>query len=93
MQQAEEFEKTIGKVRFVLFFECSEAVMEARLLKRAETSGRSDDNIETIKKRFKTFVQQSLPVADYFEKDGRLVRISAEQMPDEVYQQARTHFA
>ena len=36
---------------FVLFFDCPEAVMEARLLARQE--GRTDDNIETIRKRFK----------------------------------------
>ena len=35
---------------FVLYFDCPEAVMEARLLGRKE--GRTDDNIETIKKRF-----------------------------------------
>jgi len=29
--------------------------MEQRLLKRGETSGRSDDNPEAIKKRFETF--------------------------------------
>ena len=36
---------------FVLFFNCPEAVMEKRLLGRQE--GRTDDNIETIRKRFK----------------------------------------
>lgn len=36
---------------FVLFFDCPEAVMEKRLLGRQE--GRTDDNIETIRKRFK----------------------------------------
>ena len=34
----------------MLYFDCPEAVMEARLLGRKE--GRTDDNIETIKKRF-----------------------------------------
>jgi hypothetical protein len=34
----------------VLYFDCPETVMEARLLGRNE--GRTDDNIETIKKRF-----------------------------------------
>ena len=38
---------------FVLFYDCSEAVMEQRLLGRNE--GRTDDNAETIKKRFHTF--------------------------------------
>lgn len=35
----------------VLFFDCPEEVMERRLLGRNE--GRTDDNIETIRKRFK----------------------------------------
>lgn len=30
-------------------------VMKERLLKRAQTSGRADDNEETITKRFKTY--------------------------------------
>ena len=46
----------------VLFFECSDEEMEKRLLKRGETSGRADDNADTIRKRFHTFVTQSLPV-------------------------------
>ncbi len=36
---------------FVLFFSCPEEVMERRLLGRNE--GRTDDNIETIRKRFR----------------------------------------
>eukprot|EP00983_Pelagomonas_calceolata_P063100 1147586-Pelagomonas_calceolata.AAC.1 len=41
--------------------------MEKRLLKRGETSGRSDDNAEAIRKRFKTFVEESLPVKGHYE--------------------------
>lgn len=36
---------------FIMFFDCPEDVMTQRLLGRNQ--GRSDDNIETIKKRFK----------------------------------------
>ena len=36
---------------FILFFDCPEEVMEKRLLGRGQ--GRTDDNVETIKKRFK----------------------------------------
>lgn len=39
-------------VHFVLFFDCPEDVMEARLIERGKTSGRADDNIESIKKRY-----------------------------------------
>ena len=42
-------------VKFLLVFECSLECMEKRLLGRAETSGRSDDNPTAIKKRFITF--------------------------------------
>jgi len=37
----------------VLFYTTTEEVMLKRLLKRGETSGREDDNEESIKKRFR----------------------------------------
>jgi adenylate kinase len=43
----------IGLPKAVLFFDCPEEEMEKRLLKRGETSGRADDNADTIRKRFK----------------------------------------
>jgi UMP-CMP kinase len=36
-----------------IFFNTSEEVMLQRLLVRGKTSGREDDNVETIKKRFR----------------------------------------
>lgn len=39
----------------VIFFTTTEEVMLKRLLERGETSGRDDDNIESIKKRFREF--------------------------------------
>ena len=41
--------------KLVLFFDCPEDVMVERLLERGKTSGRSDDNEDTIRKRFNTF--------------------------------------
>ena len=49
--------------------------MTKRLLGRAETSGRVDDNEETIKKRLKTFNDITTPVVDYFEKQGKLKKV------------------
>jgi adenylate kinase family enzyme len=40
---------------FTYFFNCSESVMESRLLERGKTSGRSDDNAESIRKRYECF--------------------------------------
>ena len=39
----------------VIWFDADEATMTDRILKRAATSGRNDDNIETLKKRFANF--------------------------------------
>ncbi len=47
---------------FVLFFDCPESVMEQRLLSRQE--GRTDDNIETIRKRFKVDCKMSTAIDD-----------------------------
>jgi len=40
-----------AEVQGVLMFDVPEAVMEARLLERGKTSGRSDDNADVIRKR------------------------------------------
>ena len=85
MDQALEFEKTVCRSKFTLFFDCPEETMQERLLNRGKTSGRSDDNLESIKKRFKIFLETSMPVVEYFEKEGKVERILATEGPDEVY--------
>ena len=47
-----------------LFYECGQAELERRLLDRGKTSGRDDDNIESIKKRFVTFTNDTSPVVE-----------------------------
>ncbi|KAI5839829.1 uridylate kinase [Morchella snyderi] len=85
MDQAIKFETEVCPSVFTLFFDCPEEVMLQRLLKRGETSGREDDNIESIKKRFRTFVNTSMPVVDMFEKEGKVVRVDCTQGVEEVY--------
>ncbi|WIA23697.1 hypothetical protein OEZ85_000388 [Tetradesmus obliquus] len=86
LDQAEMFERMVKPAELVLAFDCPEEVMEARLLKRGETSGRSDDNTATIRKRFETFVSQSLPVIAHYEQLGKCHRISAVPPPEEVFE-------
>ena len=85
MDQALEFERTVCPSRFILFFDCPEEVMQERLLNRGKTSGRSDDNLESIKKRFKTFEETSMPVVDYYQKEGKVEKVLATGSPEEVY--------
>ncbi|KAF7547883.1 hypothetical protein G7046_g8865 [Stylonectria norvegica] len=85
LDQAEKFETSVCPAKLVLFFDCPEDVMEARLLERGKTSGRSDDNAESIRKRFRTFIETSMPVVDYFEKDGKVIKVQATTTPDKVF--------
>ncbi|PMD24856.1 putative uridylate kinase [Hyaloscypha hepaticicola] len=89
MDQALKFEETVCPSKFVLFYDCPEEEMQKRLLKRGKTSGRSDDNAESIKKRFKTFVETSMPVVDFFQKQNRVIKIVATKTPDEVYKETK----
>ena len=56
----------VGKCKFILYFHCTNECMTERLLGRAKTSGRVDDNIDTIKLRLKTFENQTLPILDKY---------------------------
>jgi UMP-CMP kinase len=89
MDQALKFEETVCPSKFVLFFDCPEEEMQKRLLERGKTSGRTDDNAESIKKRFKVFVETSMPVVDYFRKKNQVVQIVATKTPDEVYKETK----
>jgi len=72
-------------VKFVLFFDCPEEVMEQRLLKRGQTSGRTDDNIESIKKRFRTFLESTVPVVDTYAAQDKAVKVDGTQDVDTVW--------
>jgi len=93
MANVAAWEKMLGKPEFVLAIDCPEEEMERRLLKRGETSGRSDDNAATIKKRFRTFVEQSTPVINLYESQGLVKRVSALGAPGKVHERVAKHFS
>ncbi|CAB3401078.1 unnamed protein product [Caenorhabditis bovis] len=83
--QGEQFEREIQEAKMVIFFDVAEETLVKRLLHRAQTSGRADDNIDTIRKRLHTFVTATQPVVDYYDKKGKLVKINAEGTVDSIY--------
>ncbi|KAL9604320.1 MAG: hypothetical protein Q9179_001905 [Wetmoreana sp. 5 TL-2023] len=87
MDQALHFESSVCPSKFTLFFDCPESTMQERLLNRGKTSGRADDNAESIKKRFKTFVETSMPVVEHFNREGKVVKVEAVKGPEEVYEE------
>lgn len=75
----------LGIARCVLFFQVGLETLERRLLQRAETSGRADDKIEVIRKRFETFEQTSMPVVAHLQKSMPVYRIAGEGDVEAVF--------
>ena len=72
-------------VPFVLCFDANEDTMIARIIERGKTSGRSDDNEESLKKRFATFKAESVPIIEHFEKLGKIRKVDALHSVEEVF--------
>ncbi|GMR43903.1 hypothetical protein PMAYCL1PPCAC_14098, partial [Pristionchus mayeri] len=89
--QGDQFEAEIMPAKLAVYFEVSEETLVKRLLKRAETSGRADDNMDTIKKRLKTFSEATAPVVAHYEKKGKLARIKAEGAVDAIFAEVCKH--
>lgn len=79
LEQAESLEKFFAannlELTAVLNLEISEEEAKKRILLRGETSGRSDDNPETISERFKTYHEQTKPLIDYYTASGKIKTI------------------
>ena len=69
----------------VLFYDCPEEMMEARLLERGKTSGRTDDNIESIRKRFRTYQNETTPIVAYYEHQQLVHKIDGAREVEEVW--------
>ncbi|XP_007434504.1 adenylate kinase isoenzyme 1 isoform X1 [Python bivittatus] len=91
VKQGVEFEKKITAPSLLLYVDAEKDTMVKRLLKRGETSGRVDDNEETIKKRLETYYKATEPVIAYYEKKGIVSKINAEGSVDDVFKQVCTH--
>ena len=77
----------------MLYFECPYSVLEQRVLGRAKFSGRSDDNVESMKLRFDTFKAETLPLVEYFKSKNKCVEIDTGQGREAVYALVREHLA
>ena len=55
------------------------------MLERGKTSGRSDDNIDTIKKRFATNKKESEPIIPELKKMGPSIQLNGMGTPEEVF--------
>jgi adenylate kinase len=88
--QAEALDKLLDLkktgIAAMLALEVSEEELVKRLLKRGETSGRSDDTNETvIRARITEYHNKTAAVADYYKKFNKVVMIKGEGTVDEIF--------
>jgi adenylate kinase len=57
----------------------------SRLLKRGETSGRSDDNLETITKRLEVYETMTAPVSDFYKNLNKYAAINGMGGVDDIF--------
>ena len=68
-----------------IILQCNEEELVKRLLERGRTSGRIDDNIEVIKKRFKSHVEQSQPIEAKLKEKGPFIEVQGNGKVEEVF--------
>ena len=73
-------------IAFMLFFECPLAAMEKRILGRAKFSGRSDDNIESVRKRFNTYKKETMPIVELYRTKGLCVEVDTSGPKPAIYE-------
>ena len=80
------------EVPFIIFFDADEETMIQRIIERSKESGRNDDNIDVLRKRFDTFLEQTMPIVEMYENKGKCKRINALKSIDEVYEDVKKSF-
>lgn len=89
--QSEELDKLLAErnteINVVLAMDVSEEELIKRLLKRGETSGRSDDvNEKVIKARIAEYHKKTSAVLDHYQKFGKVVHVKGEGTIDQIFE-------
>lgn len=87
--QSEALEKMLKErgqdVSIVVSLEVEEPELIDRLIKRGQQSGRSDDNLETIKSRLDVYKNQTSPLKEHYKTTGKLASIKGVGTVEEIF--------
>lgn len=79
--QLEYFNPDFDKV---IYLEVPDKEVSGRMLQR----GRADDTPEAIEERLRLYHEETEPVLNYYEKQGKLIRVNASQAPGVTAEQS-----
>ncbi|GHV06635.1 adenylate kinase [Bacteroidia bacterium] len=93
IKQAEELKKMLNErktdVKYAINLDVEEDELINRLLERGRLSGRSDDNLETIKNRLEVYHSQTAPVAGFYIKEGKHHTIKGVGTIEEIFERIK----
>lgn len=79
-------EKNEMKISGMIALEVSEDILRERIKERGKTSGRADDqDEEKINTRIQVYLAETLPVANYYENQGKFQKINGVGQIDEIF--------
>lgn len=91
--QAEALDKMLAgvgeKIDILLVMNVKHETLVERLILRGQTSGRADDNKETIEKRLAVYTENTLPVIEFYRSTGRLTEADNNTTVDECFAQIK----
>lgn len=93
INQAKELKTMLSKrgskVHAVIGLEVEDEELIERLIKRGKESGRSDDNLETIKQRLNVYHSQTSPLRDYYINENKYLSIKGSGSVEEIFSNIR----
>jgi len=95
VENLEGWNRVVGDtidVKFCLLLDCPELVMEDRLVSRGKTSGRMDDDVAIIRKRFETYNQETKMVVASYQKQNKCKVVEAYHSIENVWNAVRKVF-
>tara|TARA_B100001057_G_scaffold399009_1_gene409780 strand:- start:275 stop:838 length:564 start_codon:yes stop_codon:yes gene_type:complete len=76
--------KTDQKIDFIFFLNVSKDTIIKRIEQRKIIEKRSDDDLETIIKRYETFMETTKPVLDFYSKNSKFYEIDGSSKIEEI---------
>ena len=88
LSQAKNLDKLLNdsnqKIDFIFFLNVNKETIMQRVEKRKVIEKRSDDNLNTILKRYDTYMQTTKPVLDFYSKNPNFYEIDGSMKIDEI---------
>ena len=85
-------EQSKQKINFIFFLNVDKETIITRIKKRKVLEKRSDDDLDTILKRYDTYMETTKPVLDFYSKNSNFYEIDGSQKIDQITNKISSFF-